>query len=132
MATGLPHAALQVPPEELDAYPAEWDATPYLGQKGYLPHPRVRDSVHAAMGFDPGGRFLLARDVSEALVAPDRLRFDFAHYGPVTDDEIRSLERKVNEAIRRDIPTRIEQMDQATALERGVQLIPCLNQNICS
>jgi len=44
----IPHAALQVPPEQLAAYPAEWDEQPYLGQKGYLPHPSPR-RAYAAM-----------------------------------------------------------------------------------
>jgi len=47
-ASPVPHAAIQVPPAELDAYPAEWDAAPYLGQKGYLPHPSPRRG-YAAM-----------------------------------------------------------------------------------
>jgi arylsulfatase A-like enzyme len=44
----IPHAALQVPSEKLDAYPREWDPKPYLGDKGYLPHPRPR-AAYAAM-----------------------------------------------------------------------------------
>ncbi|MBT8484648.1 MAG: arylsulfatase [Phycisphaerae bacterium] len=44
----IPHLALQVPDEELDAYPRDWDPEPYLGQRGYLPHPRPR-AAYAAM-----------------------------------------------------------------------------------
>jgi arylsulfatase len=47
-ATPVPHVALQVPPEELEAYPEEWDSEPYLGRKGYLPHPSPRRG-YAAM-----------------------------------------------------------------------------------
>lgn len=47
-ATPVPHAALQVPDAELDAFPEAWDAAPYLGAKGYLPHPRPR-AAYAAM-----------------------------------------------------------------------------------
>ena len=43
----IPHVALQVPVEELDAYPREWDEKPYLGGS-YLPHPRPR-AAYAAM-----------------------------------------------------------------------------------
>lgn len=44
----IPHAALQVPPDRLDAYPRDWDPKPYAGDKGYLPHPRPR-AAYAAM-----------------------------------------------------------------------------------
>ena len=44
----IPHAALQVPRKDLDAYPREWDEKPYLGSKAYLPHPRPR-AAYAAM-----------------------------------------------------------------------------------
>jgi arylsulfatase A len=47
-ASPIPHAALQVPPEDLEAYPAEWDESHYLGQKSYLPHPSPR-RAYAAM-----------------------------------------------------------------------------------
>ena len=47
-ASTIPHVALQIPSEELDAYPIEWDTEPYLGHKGYLPHPRPR-AAYAAM-----------------------------------------------------------------------------------
>ena len=47
-ATPVPHAALQVPSDSLAAYPEAWDDAPYLGQKGYTPHPRPR-AAYAAM-----------------------------------------------------------------------------------
>ena len=47
-ASIIPHLALQVPDGELDTYPVEWDDKPYLGDKGYLPHPRPR-AAYAAM-----------------------------------------------------------------------------------
>ena len=44
-----PHVAMQPPQEWVERYPAEWDAEgPYLGDKGYLPHPRPR-AGYAAM-----------------------------------------------------------------------------------
>ncbi|QDU66419.1 arylsulfatase [Engelhardtia mirabilis] len=51
--TPLPHVALQVPEPYVDAYPREWDTEaagggPYLGQDGYLPHPRPR-AAYAGM-----------------------------------------------------------------------------------
>ena len=47
-ASTIPHLALQIPDAELDAYPTTWDTEPYLGGKGYLPHPRPR-AAYAAM-----------------------------------------------------------------------------------
>ena len=47
-ASPVPHVALQVPRERLDAFPREWDKAPYLGNKGYIPHPRPR-AAYAAM-----------------------------------------------------------------------------------
>jgi alanyl-tRNA synthetase len=52
-----------------------------------------------------------------SLVAPDRLRFDFAHHAPLTSGEIQRIERIVNEQIVRNtaVLTEIESPDQAIA-----------------
>jgi alanyl-tRNA synthetase len=54
--------------------------------------------VHAAL------REILGKHVRQkgSLVAPDRLRFDFAHYETVPPDLLAEIERRVNEQIRAD------------------------------
>ncbi len=39
-----------------------------------------------------------------SFVSPDTLRFDFSHFQKVTDEELRQVERLVNDMIRQDIP----------------------------
>ena len=39
-----------------------------------------------------------------SFVSPDTLRFDFSHFQKVTDEELRQVERMVNDMIRQDIP----------------------------
>lgn len=44
----VPHAALQVPEDSLEEYRGAFPETPYLGDKGYTPHPAPR-ACYAAM-----------------------------------------------------------------------------------
>jgi alanyl-tRNA synthetase len=50
-----------------------------------------------------------------SLVAPDRFRFDFTHYKPLSSWEIRQIEERVNQKIRENIPlaVRVESLDDA-------------------
>jgi alanyl-tRNA synthetase len=54
-----------------------------------------------------------------SLVAPDRLRFDFAHYQAVTPEELREIERLVNAQIRANAPGEIRIMDYDAAVGEG-------------
>jgi alanyl-tRNA synthetase len=69
--------------------------------------------LHAAL------REVLGKHVLQkgSLVAPDRLRFDFAHTQPVSTHELRRVEELVNAAIRRNAPaeTRVMALDEAVA-----------------
>ena len=53
-----------------------------------------------------------------SLVAPDRLRFDFAHNKAMTDAQITTVEREVNEYVRQNTPveTRVLSIDEAQRL----------------
>ncbi|MBM3462140.1 MAG: alanine--tRNA ligase [Armatimonadetes bacterium] len=52
-----------------------------------------------------------------SLVAPDRLRFDFSHYAPLTPEQIETVERLVNEEVLRNqaVDKREMSMSEATA-----------------
>jgi alanyl-tRNA synthetase len=69
--------------------------------------------LHAAL------RQVLGTHVQQkgSLVAPDRLRFDFSHFQPVTPAELATIERLVNAQVRRNEPaqTALMEYDQAVA-----------------
>ncbi len=69
--------------------------------------------LHAAL------REVLGSHVQQkgSLVAPDRLRFDFSHYEPVSGDELEQIEALVNEQIRLNTAaeTRVLPFDEAIA-----------------
>jgi alanyl-tRNA synthetase len=58
-----------------------------------------------------------------SLVAPDRLRFDFTHDSPLSDDEIVAIEDRVNAWIERNAPARIRSLPYREAVESGAVAI---------
>jgi alanyl-tRNA synthetase len=58
-----------------------------------------------------------------SLVDHDRLRFDFAHHAPLTPEEIREVEERVNRAIWEDHPLRSEITTYPKAVERGAMAL---------
>jgi alanyl-tRNA synthetase len=58
-----------------------------------------------------------------SLVAPDRLRFDFAHTAPMTPEEIQRVEAIVNQGIWDDHPVRIHHLAYAEAVSRGAMAL---------
>jgi alanyl-tRNA synthetase len=71
--------------------------------------------LHAAL------RKVLGSHVQQkgSLVAPDRLRFDFAHFQPLTAAELCEIERLVNAQIRANIPAETRVMDYESAVAGG-------------
>ena len=55
-----------------------------------------------------------------SLVAPERLRFDFSHLAAMTPDEIKAVQRIVNEKIRRNLRVYDEETDYKKAIDAGV------------
>ena len=71
--------------------------------------------LHAAL------REVLGPHVRQAgsLVAPDRLRFDFSHVQPVTDDELWQVQHLVNEKIRQNSGVHRDEDTYSSAIQRG-------------
>jgi len=71
--------------------------------------------LHAALKETLGGHV----KQGGSLVGPDRLRFDYTHFSPLTDKERARIEELVNEKIRENITIDTDEMDIETALEKG-------------
>ncbi len=70
-------------------------------------------------------RQLLGDHVSQkgSLVDPERLRFDFSHFEAVTKDELREIERVVNDEIRRNFALNTELMAIDDAKAKGAMAL---------
>lgn len=75
--------------------------------------------LHEALGR------VLGRHVRQAgsLVTDEFLRFDFTHHSPMTDEEIASVERIVNEQILRDVPVDIQEHSREEAQTLGAKAL---------
>ena len=71
--------------------------------------------LHAAL------REVLGTHVQQkgSLVAPDRLRFDFSHFQPVTAAELAEIERRVNAEVRANHQGEVHNMAMQEALDFG-------------
>ena len=58
-----------------------------------------------------------------SLVAADRLRFDFTHFTPMTQNELVVVEDLVNAKIRENIPANIEEMSLIDAKAAGIMAL---------
>jgi alanyl-tRNA synthetase len=75
--------------------------------------------VHAALREVLGGHVKQAGSV----VAPNYLRFDFNHYQPMTEDEIKEVERLVNEQILRNVKVDTDIMPVEDAIRGGAMAL---------
>jgi alanyl-tRNA synthetase len=75
--------------------------------------------LHAAL------RQVLGSHVEQkgSLVNPERLRFDFAHTGPVTAEELVSIETLVNAQVRANLPVETRLMNYRQALDAGAMAL---------
>src|SRR5207253_5422915 len=99
----------------------EFEPTPVLAQ---VDEPRRRNIernhtathlVHAAL------RKILGPHVRQqgSVVAPERLRFDFAHHGPVDDATLARVEEEVNAHIWENLPVATREMKYQEAIAAG-------------
>jgi alanyl-tRNA synthetase len=58
-----------------------------------------------------------------SVVAPDYLRFDFSHFEPLGDEDLRAIERRVNELVRQNAETDTDVLELAAARKAGAMMI---------
>ncbi|KLD75545.1 alanine--tRNA ligase [Xanthomonas hyacinthi] len=75
--------------------------------------------LHAAL------REVLGTHVQQkgSLVAPDRLRFDFSHFQPLSAEELAVVERKVNAQVRANHAVEVHHMGMQEALDFGAMAL---------
>jgi alanyl-tRNA synthetase len=82
---------------------------------------RIRANHSATHLLNHALRTVLGGHVAQkgSLVAPDRLRFDFAHFSPVTPEQLRQVEDLVNAEIRRNIDSKVDVLPLEEAKQKG-------------
>ncbi|PIE72858.1 MAG: alanine--tRNA ligase [Deltaproteobacteria bacterium] len=82
-------------------------------------HHSVTHLLHAAL------REVLGEHVKQSgsLVEEDRLRFDFTHFSPVSEQELRQIEQLVNEQIRLNSPVETALLDRDEAVADGAMAL---------
>ncbi|MED5353368.1 MAG: alanine--tRNA ligase-related protein, partial [Nitrospinota bacterium] len=75
--------------------------------------------LHAAL------KEVLGEHIKQAgsLVAPDRLRFDYTHFSPLTEKERHKIESLVNEKVRDNIQVSTKEMEIEEALKEGAMAL---------
>src|SRR5204863_9217419 len=75
--------------------------------------------VHAAL------RKILGTHVRQAgsVVAPERLRFDFSHHGPIKGDQLGVIEAEVNTHVWENLPIETRQMAYKDAVAAGAMAL---------
>lgn len=70
-------------------------------------------------------RKVLGTHVNQAgsLVTPERLRFDFTHFSPMTNEELAEVEREVNRQIMKNVDLEIEEMPVDDAIKKGAMAL---------
>jgi alanyl-tRNA synthetase len=56
---------------------------------------------------------------SGSLVAPERLRFDFTHFAPISAEELAKIEQDLNDAVVANLPVETSRQSMAQALASG-------------
>jgi alanyl-tRNA synthetase len=82
---------------------------------------RIRANHSATHLLNHALRKVLGGHVAQkgSLVAPDRLRFDFSHFSPMTEDQKRQVEDLVNAEIRANVDSKVEVLPIDQAKQRG-------------
>ena len=70
-------------------------------------------------------RKALGTHVNQAgsLVTPERLRFDFTHFSPMTNEELAEVEKEVNRQIMKNVDLEIEEMPVDDAIKKGAMAL---------